>query len=81
MVYGIDAVGAVARGTSQELATVVRRMPNAAIEMAGDGRTDLATASAHFLNASHSLRPLAASVTETWEILKRAMPTGEPGRG
>jgi hypothetical protein len=79
--YGFDAVGTVARDTSQELATAVRRIPDVAIELAGDGRTDLQVASETLFNVSHSLRPVAASMTETWHIFKRALPAGEPRRG
>ena len=84
--YGLDAMGAVARDTGQELVTVVRRMPDVAIELAGDelafdGRTDLTAASEPLLNVSQSLRPVANSMSETWHILKSAMPIGEPRRG
>ncbi len=78
MAEGIDAVVV---GTGQELATVVHRIPDVAIELAGDGRADLAAASEPLFTVSQSLRPVAVSMTEAWQILKRAMPTGEPRRG
>ncbi len=85
MAQGLDRVaqgaGVVALDTSQEFVTALERIPDVTIELAGEGRGDLTAASEPLWNVSHSLRPVTASVSETWQILKRAVPTGDPRRG
>jgi hypothetical protein len=70
----------LAHGTSQGLALVLN-IPDVAVELASTSRPDYAAANEAWSTVSESLRPVTASMSETWQILKRAIPAIEPPHG
>jgi hypothetical protein len=56
-------------------------IPELSIDLSVRPQPDPELASAAWVSATQSLRPVANSVTETWQILKRAIPVAEPPHG